>query len=59
MMTRKDYVTTAEILKGHLQDIDDTTFDSLVESFAVMFREDNERFITEKFVDACWGGRDE
>ena len=59
MMTRKDYVSTAEILKGHLQDIDDTTFDSLVESFAVMFREDNDRFITEKFVDACWGGRDE
>ena len=55
MMTRKDYVSTAAILKGHLQDIDDTTFDSLVESFAVMFREDNERFITEKFVDACWG----
>ena len=59
MMTRKDYVSTAEILRGHLADIDDTTFDSLVESFAVMFREDNERFITEKFVDACWGGRDE
>ena len=59
MMTRKDYVTTAEILRGHLQNIDDTTFDSLVESFAVMFREDNDRFITEKFVDACWGGRDE
>ncbi len=58
-MTRKDYVTTAEILRGHLDNIDETTFDSLVESFAVMFREDNDRFITEKFVDACWGGRDE
>jgi hypothetical protein len=55
MMTRKDYVTTAEILRGHLQDIDDTTFDSLVESFAVMFREDNDRFLTDRFVDACWG----
>jgi hypothetical protein len=55
MMTRKDYVTTAEILRGHLSDIDDATFDSLVESFAQMFREDNDRFLTDKFVDACWG----
>ena len=55
MMTRKDYVTTAEILRGHLSDIDDITFDSLVESFALMFREDNDRFLTDKFVDACWG----
>ena len=59
MMTRKDYVVTAEILSGHLNNIDDITFDSRVESFAVMFREDNDRFLTEKFVDACWGGRDE
>jgi hypothetical protein len=55
MMTRKDYVTTAEILRGHLPDIDDTTFDSLVESFGLMFKEDNERFMLDKFVDACWG----
>ena len=55
MMTRKDYVTTAEILRGHLSDIDYATFDSLVESFAQMFREDNDRFLTDKFVDACWG----
>ena len=55
MMTRKDYVTTAEILRGHLSDIDDITFDSLVESFALMFREDNDRFLTDKFIDACWG----
>ena len=55
MMTRKDYVMTSDILNGHLPMMNETTFDSLVESFAQMFREDNERFITEKFVDACWG----
>jgi hypothetical protein len=55
MMTRKDYVTTAEILNGHLSMMDDPTFDSLVESFGLMFKEDNERFMLDKFVDACWG----
>ena len=55
MMTRKDYVTTAEILRGHLSMIDDPTFDSLVENFALMFKEDNDRFMLDKFVDACWG----
>jgi len=55
MMTRKDYVTTAEILREHLSDIDYSTFNSLVESFGLMFKEDNERFMLDKFVDACWG----
>ena len=55
MMTRKDYVAVADILNRYSLSIDETTFDSLVESFAVMFREDNDRFLTEKFVDACWG----
>ena len=59
MMTRKDYVSTAEILNSYLDYFEATTFDNLVEDFAQMFREDNERFIIEKFVDACWGGRDE
>ena len=59
MMTRKDYVVTAEILHSYLDYFEATTFDNIVEDFAQMFREDNERFITEKFVDACWGGRDE
>lgn len=55
MMTRKDYVTTAEILNGHLSMMDDPTFDSLVESFGLMFKEDNDRFMLDRFVDACWG----
>ena len=55
MMTRKDYVSTAAILNSYLDYFEATTFDNLVEDFAQMFREDNDRFITEKFVDACWG----
>ena len=54
-MTRKDYVTTAEILNSYVDFLEAPTFDNLVEDFAQMFREDNDRFLTDKFVDACWG----
>jgi hypothetical protein len=55
MMTRKDYVETAKILRGHAGSIDAPTFDSLVGSFILMFQNDNERFLADKFEDACWG----
>ena len=55
MMTRKDYVATAEILNSFVHNISAPTFDSLVEDFASMFAEDNDRFMVDKFVDACWG----
>jgi uncharacterized membrane protein len=55
MMTRKDYVATAEILNSYVDFLEPPTFDNLVEDFAQMFREDNDRFLTDKFVDACWG----
>lgn len=55
MMTRKDYVATAEILNSYVHDLSAPIFDCLVEDFAAMFAEDNERFLIDKFVDACWG----
>lgn len=60
-MTRKDYVSTAEILNTHRDSImalgDDggEVFQNLVLSFIEMFEADNERFMADKFDDACWG----
>lgn len=55
MMTRKDYVTTAEILKNFHDhySISDADFITLVYDFADMFAEDNPNFQENKFVNAC------
>ncbi len=54
MMTRKDYVKTAEILSAYKDLIADSfTFEDLVDDFSVMFSEDNERFDSDKFREAC------
>lgn len=57
MMTRKDYVATAEILNDFYQVLPiglEEKFDNMVNDFCVMFAEDNERFLAVKFVDACY-----
>jgi len=54
MMTRKDYVETAEILNDFRDDLDEIIFDGLVNRFVVMFESDNPRFMADKFIDACW-----
>ncbi len=54
MMTRKDYVATAEILSSYKDLIgDEFTFHDLVEDFASYFAEDNPNFKPEKFLEAC------
>jgi hypothetical protein len=54
MMTRKDYVATAQILNSFKDLIGDQfTFEDLVDEFADMFASDNERFNLEKFREAC------
>lgn len=55
MMTRKDYVTTAEILNGNRIFIHPATFATLVEEFATMFENDNPRFDYARFENACNG----
>jgi hypothetical protein len=55
MMTRKDYVATAEILNSFVHNIEAPIFDNLVMDFSAMFAEDNDRFLVDKFEDACWG----
>lgn len=61
MMTRKDYVSTAEILADYRRTFYSSgeksadAFDELVNDFAQMFADDNERFMRSKFIDACLG----
>jgi hypothetical protein len=54
MMTRKDYVQTAQILSSYKDSIgDELTFQDLVDDFSAMFHEDNPRFNPETFRKAC------
>jgi len=53
MMTRKDYVKTAEILKGFSEEIHPNVFEDLVEEFAQFFMSDNDRFDKARFEKAC------
>jgi len=52
MMTRKDYVATAEILKYLSNKIHPAVFSKTVHDFAEMFAKDNERFDVTKFHNA-------
>jgi hypothetical protein len=67
MMTRKDYVKTAEILNSEIQrfrkDEEENSMElffalqnvqRLAEKFAEMFASDNPRFDEEKFFNAVW-----
>jgi hypothetical protein len=53
MMTRKDYVKTANILKGFADEIHPQVFEDLVEEFAQYFMADNDRFDKARFETAC------
>ena len=52
MMTRKDYVKTAEILNGFVDVIPSDTMIELVEEFIEMFQNDNPNFNYEIFLKA-------
>lgn len=54
MMTRKDYVETANILNGYVEQIDFLILADIAEDFAEMFANDNERFDHQKFIDAVF-----
>jgi hypothetical protein len=55
MMTRKDYVATAEILKSFAKPYMEEAldYDDLVEEFAAMFESDNPNFKVDTFRKAC------
>lgn len=52
MMTRKDYVVVAEILKDHKRYIPEATLESLIFDFNEMFLKDNPRFDADRFTEA-------
>jgi hypothetical protein len=61
MMTRKDYVATASILNNYLKRNNSEShpqlvaeFDELVNDFISFFENDNARFDSEKFWEACF-----
>lgn len=53
MMTRKDYVKTAEILKNFSEEIHPAVFEDMVDLFSDYFLADNERFDKARFETAC------
>ena len=53
MMTRKDYVETAEILNKFSNLIDSITFQDLVFEFSEWFSADNPRVDEDRFWNAC------
>jgi hypothetical protein len=52
MMTRKDYVSTAEILNGFVDVIPSEIMVELVEDFVEMFQNDNPNFDYNRFLKA-------
>ena len=59
MMTRKDYVATAEILSNYFltsvfDEQGEILFADLVDEFSLMFESDNERFDANRFALACY-----
>lgn len=53
MMTRKDYVNTADILKAYQAHLEPNTFADLVEDFCILFANDNPNFVPSRFENAC------
>jgi hypothetical protein len=53
-MSRKDYVTTADILNSYGDEIRRDVFEDLVHDFSQMFAEDNERFDSDRFFEECF-----
>jgi hypothetical protein len=52
MMTRKDYVATANILKFASDKTHPALFSKIVNDFALMFAQDNPRFDVNRFHEA-------
>ena len=64
MMTRKDYVITAEILNRFLHSNNEMVnvweaVEDIANEFAEYFEADNERFSRERFMQAVEGDQDE
>lgn len=49
MMTRKDYVATAEIIKSYNLQLPEVLLEKIVNDFCEMFKNDNPRFDANRF----------
>jgi len=58
MMTRKDYVETANILNEYVDEIDFLILSDIAENFAEMFANDNPRFSHQRFIDAVFADKE-
>lgn len=56
MMTRKDYVSTAEIIHSYNKEIKREVLEDLVYDLAEMFLKDNDRFDSDRFHEECFKG---
>lgn len=54
MMTRKDYVATANILNDVIEHMHPAAYAEIVSRFAEYMESDNERFDYDRFVEACY-----
>lgn len=54
MMTRKDYIATADILNAQKDNIDFIILSDIATAFADYFEEDNPRFDYQRFIDAVF-----
>jgi hypothetical protein len=54
MMTRKDYVATAEIINSYASEIKLAVVEDLVNDFIEMFANDNEKFDSDRFWEECF-----
>jgi hypothetical protein len=55
MMSRKDYISVADILHENKNRIDSDVFHDLVIDFSDFFFKDNPNFSPTRFELACWG----
>lgn len=53
VMTRKDYIKTANILNSFADEIPARVFEDMVDIFADWFQSDNENFDKARFEKAC------
>ena len=53
MMTRKDYVATADIIHSYNLQLPEILLEKMVEDFCEMFQEDNPRFDANRFKAAA------
>jgi hypothetical protein len=59
MMTRKDYVKTADILVSYASEMSRDLLEDLVFDFSEMFSEDNPNFDETKFYNAIFNNDNE